>query len=435
MVISRKYRATCLGVTFRSILISLILVIAASSTRSETISSIPVTTPATISATVTIGQCPAGQEIIPTGLFAAGTCGIPNYWPGRYLNLKNPPATASCPDGYILSSFGPLYAPPNSALYFVGVCTSTALYYCRDVPINEIAFALDAGGLTCSRPDQKTYTLTLTPEQTTIEPSGTAAGNDKSYTQLTVTIKDTRTDLPPDKAVQIRLIAHKPTQGGHDHDDPTRPRGSLANQPCASDEPCHTFTLGAGTGSTRVRFDAPIVSGTHTFTAQCDECQGDATATLDVRVEGLIQIPDAIIRYAQFDSDGAIGAKTNTHEHNHYLTPASIIKLNKLADVYAEVNPGFRLFLNDASLEWGGLFDVGTTRWKKPHKTHRRGTSLDIRAASAAGRKGEVPASKFMKFINEAADNNLTVGLHCLDSTDTQYCLGQPNNRHFHADF
>jgi len=231
----------------------------------------------------------------------------------------------------------------------------------------------------------------LAPDQSTIEPSGTAAGNAKSNTQLTVTIKDTRTDLPPDKAVQIRLIAHKPTQGGHDHDDPTRPRGSLANQPCASDEPCHTINLGAGTGSTSVHFDAPIVSGTHTFTAQCDKCQGDATATLDVKVEGLETIPaSAFYVFIGGEAD-------KPHHDNHYLTPDAAAVLWNLALNY-QVEPQFKtrnpatqvltnpplLHVNDASLVWGGRFDT-KANWTNPHWEHMRGTVVDIRANNAPG--------------------------------------------------
>jgi len=333
-------------------------------------------------------------------------------------------------------SYGPRCPDSRHWIFYYGYQNCPATKTCPSVASGEPPYIQDSNGQTCSRPDQETYTLTLTPNKPSIDPSGTTAGDDNSSATLTISVIDQSTQQGPTKPVQVKLVAHKPTDGGHDHDDPSRPRGGLNGTECTTDEPCVTLTFNDGIATQTVNYKAPIVSGKHSFSATCDKCgNSPQTANLEVKVDGLIQIPDAIIRYAQFDSDGAIGAKPSTHEHNHYLTPASIIKLNKLADVYAEVNPGFRLFLNDASLEWGGLFDLGTTRWKKPHKTHRRGKSLDIRAASAAGRKGEVPANKFIKFINEAAKENLTVGLHCLDSSDTNDCLGQPNNRHFHVDF
>jgi len=296
---------------------------------------------------------------------------------------------------------------------------------------------------------QKTYTLTLTPEQTSIEPSGTAAGDDKSHTQITVTLIDTSTNQPPDEAVQVKLIAHKPTAGGHDHDDPTRPRGSLAGKECTSDEPCHTVTLSAGIGSASVRFDAPIVSGTHTFTAQCDKCQGDATATLDVKVEGLEPIPASTF-YALTESTGAvIGAKTGWHTDNHNLKPEAAFVLWRIAVSY-NVEAAFKLRdpvtkkilldaqgkpksspilrLNDASLPWGGVYDycarpgaceAGVVVWDAPHHEHRRGSTVDVRANDAADEA--IPVANFKEFMRLAADYRAFAKLESSGS-----------NRHYH---
>jgi len=263
---------------------------------------------------------------------------------------------------------------------------------------------------------QETYTLTLTPDKASIEPSGTAAGNAKSNTQITITIKDANTNLPPDKAVQIRLIAHKPTQGGHDHDDPTRPRGSLANQPCTSDEPCHTVTLGAGTGSTSVRFDAPVVSGTHTFTAQCDKCQGDATATLEVKVEGLEAILDSVYYALTEDGTSDVIGATVHHVDNHYLTTDSAFKLWKIAAEFAnhQIRQGITeptiLHLNDASLKWGGRFDI-YGGWSPPHSEHMRGTEIDVRANWNG--IGAIPFEYFEDFKKLAGEQKAKFILEC----------------------
>jgi hypothetical protein len=110
--------------------------------------------------------------------------------------------------------------------------------------------------------------------------------------------------------------------------------------------------------------------------------------------------------------------------------------LDKLARVYAKVNPSFQLYLNDASLEWGGLFDVEKGKpWKPPHETHQRGRSLDIRAESAAGKEGEVPVAKFIEFRDASKKKGLNIGLHCQGSSADSVCDKQPSNRHIHADF
>jgi hypothetical protein len=41
-----------------------------------------------------------------------------------------------------------------------------------------------------------------------------------------------------------------------------------------------------------------------------------------------------------------------------------------------------RFVITDASLEWGGLHDIGDAPWMNPHKGHRAGTSMDVRSSS-----------------------------------------------------
>ncbi|MBI4654020.1 MAG: hypothetical protein HY752_03400 [Nitrospirae bacterium] len=55
-------------------------------------------------------------------------------------------------------------------------------------------------------------------------------------------------------------------------------------------------------------------------------------------------------------------------------------------DYYKDFNA--TLGINDMSLVWGGLFDIGPPIgffWSPPHKSHRKGTSVDIdRCAKSA---------------------------------------------------
>ena len=158
-----------------------------------------------------------------------------------------------------------------------------------------------------------------------------------------------------------------------------------------------------------------------------------------MKVDGLLPIPGSQF-YAIEDSAGSvIGAVKGKHSDNHYLTGAAIGQLVNLAKIYTQLNPGAKLYLNDASLVWGGLFDVGNTPWKSPHAGHRLGTGLDIRAANSdANNEGAVPAKLFNKLSKKAKEKKIKAALHCMQNGILKIgviCNGIPNNRHFHVDF
>jgi hypothetical protein len=227
-------------------------------------------------------------------------------------------------------------------------------------------------------------------------------------------------------------------EGGHLH-TANRPKGKFA---CSSvwDPGSETATCTLttdGNGQAPFIFIPTAVSGTHTITATCNNCT-TATAPINVKVDNLITIP-ASSRYALSDSKGVIGAIPGKHTDNHYLTATAIGKLEVLATLYkTTINPGAKLYLNDASLVWGGLFDVDVDNspWAMPHAAHQTGTSLDIRAAnSGPNNDGAVPEKLFKKFIDEAQKKNFRIGLHCSTSYDTQKCQNIPEFRHIHVDF
>jgi len=244
-------------------------------------------------------------------------------------------------------------------------------------------------------------------------------------------VKDQNGVVQAGKQVIITANAQDST-GGHIHTE-NRPKGIFT---CGSMGSPWTCTLTTdNSGQAPFEFVATPISGTHTITATCAGCSNTETKSVDVKLNGLIPIPGSS-RYALSDSKGVIGAVTNKHTANHYLTSTAITGLKGLANIYAAVNPGAKLYLNDASLVWGGLFDVGSTPWLSPHSLHDKGRSLDIRAAnSGPNNEGAVPATLFLRFIEDAKKKGFNIGLHCKNSSDTNYCLGQPNNRHFHVDF
>ena len=78
-------------------------------------------------------------------------------------------------------------------------------------------------------------------------------------------------------------------------------------------------------------------------------------------------------------------AKDPGHPDNHYLTLTAASRLSVFATLYHAEYPDLSVLqLNDASLERGGIFDIGHN-WKAPHHEHCRGTAIDIRANGGNG--------------------------------------------------
>lgn len=85
-----------------------------------------------------------------------------------------------------------------------------------------------------------------------------------------------------------------------------------------------------------------------------------------------------------------VGA-TSKHAVNHYATGAAISAIPLIAREYhAEFPKDGDLLVNDISLRYGGLFDIGGD-WAAPHITHRFGSQADVQ-------KSTIPADHQTKF-------------------------------------
>lgn len=225
--------------------------------------------------------------------------------------------------------------------------------------------------------------------------------------------------------------------GGHNHNE-NRSKGIFT---CGSMPTPWTCTLTTDySGQASFVFVSTPVSGIHTITATCSGCGNTANATVNVKVPNLMPIPGSPYYALQDTAGNVIGAVKNRHSDNHYLTAAAIKKLKDFAERYnGTVLPYAKLYLNDASLVWGGLFDVGSTPWTSPHEGHDRGMSVDIRAENSGGQyEGAVPFANFNDTTKAAADAGARAALHCTDSGVLKIgtpCYGIPYNRHFHVDF
>lgn len=307
----------------------------------------------------------------------------------------------------------------------------------------DAGFRFDATGTQCIA---EQYTLKLDIQDQTIEPKRIPGNTMPDFTTLTATVTDSSGS--PQAGAQVNIsVEVEETSGAHLHHQ-DRPLGAINKTSCGivskPVKPCASGNTGAD-GKAAFKFDATELSGRHTLAAECGSptCSGKATASIEVKVDKLGQITASDF-YTLVDADGSIIGATATHQDNHHATATANKKLIKLAEDYQKgtVNPGQKLYLNDASLPLGGKFE--------PHTSHRVGDVIDIRADSLAGRAGEIPFDAFDKFRAAAAKTEgIDAQIHCYhwDPNKDKYrlviasaanpaaCDDLKRGRHFHVIF
>jgi hypothetical protein len=292
---------------------------------------------------------------------------------------------------------------------------------------------------------QEQYTLSEPKDQTKlpdVEPGSTA--------EITVRVTSVQTSQPKQGAVVRFHIDVGISSGGHDHGEENgrRPRGTISSDNCVAESGGAPDTYDCTTGPlgyAGFTFNAPDVSGSQTITATCisTACSGSRTSNIDVKVEGLEPIPDSQF-YTLTEPDGRGGIKVigdnGNHLGNHYLTPEAASTLWRLAATYyfkyRQDSSVPLLHLNDASLVWGGKFDI-KGNWVGDHKGHKRGTVIDIRANALPT---AIPENRFTDFEKLTRATKLADGvtsaiaqLHCSTGFDpATNCVGD-NNRHYHV--
>ena len=118
---------------------------------------------------------------------------------------------------------------------------------------------------------------------------------------------------------------------------------------------------------------------------------------------------------------------TSTHPWgNHYGTLNTIYGIQDTSNQYHAEFPQYPInAINDMSLVYGGLFDVGPSKWNTPHDNHRYGTSVDIRGNGAANSVPRIPAVQ-ARFQQICLENGAIWTLHEDQNTD---------NEHFHCEW
>ena len=134
-------------------------------------------------------------------------------------------------------------------------------------------------------------------------------------------------------------------------------------------------------GEVSIKFEAPILAGTHTITATCETCS-NKTATKDVKVlvPDLVDLPSDTKKPKTFELVGADSSTGKNHPDNHYFTTAARDTLVNGVIPRLYKNGWGVVGVNDGSLKDGGLFDLeGKWVTSGGHAEHRKGTEVDIR--------------------------------------------------------
>jgi hypothetical protein len=159
-----------------------------------------------------------------------------------------------------------------------------------------------------------------------------------------------------------------------------------------------------------------------------------------VQVDGLEPMPSS--NFYVF-----VGAVAGLHTDNHYLAPKAMAVADKLAILYhAKFPVAPLLHYNDPSLHFGGVLDICTGQetipgcssqcqlqpngisytcsWSAPHKEHRRGSVVDVRANNDV--QTAIPAANFQDFKKIARSLGADPG-------NAPHSPNSPTNRHWHV--
>lgn len=263
----------------------------------------------------------------------------------------------------------------------------------------------------------------------TLDPPSVLPG---TATQVVVEVVNASGD--PVSGANVTLTAEPvANSGGHDHDT-DRPVGAFSGPGIIVMSPAHGTT--GPDGKLFAVFTSTHFGGLETIHAHLTATPAISTsAALEVRVPGLVLLPDAAT-YVK------IGGTCNHHgpsdrpsvpsscrspDNNHWGAPDVIQVLQLIASDYLLKYPSRAMVkFNDISLQFGGAFDMNGN-WKRPHRTHDKGKSVDVR--SNPGNSDGVPTSddnlKQFKVLTKERYPKAKVSIHSQGDA----------NEHIHIDF
>lgn len=191
---------------------------------------------------------------------------------------------------------------------------------------------------------------------------------------ITLTAKVTSGGTPKPGVALSFSVDVTAKSGGHDHGDPSRPKGTLSATQGTTD----------ANGEVKLTFRASEIAGSHIVKANCATCfNSPATKEIQVKVPDLLPISpnapqnaDGTFGYSLTSVDQTHQGNGRYHHNQYYLTEQSQINLQSMITAFAAEGWG-TVALNDASLYWGGRYDI-TSNWSAPHAGHREGREIDV---------------------------------------------------------
>ncbi len=285
--------------------------------------------------------------------------------------------------------------------------------------------------ITLGRPDSPSSFTAAGPEQETCTTS-TLAVDKEMLPSVTTTLDGAITSICevsaqcffgaqilPNCTVTFTLRAVS-YSGFHDHHDENRPAGSIVfTTPRTPPD-----VTGPNGEPVLAKYTAPEEAGLIEITGsgECTPCPplSDDQKIYAIKTSGAFAELGPGVNYRLVGTTTPIGQR---HLDNHYGTAALVRNVARLAEAYATVFPGMRLDINDMSLPWGGLFDLGpdadpsdcagaAADWKPPHCWHRSGIDADINlvlppAEREAFRAFAADAGSFLEPVFESDHTHL----------------------------
>ena len=239
----------------------------------------------------------------------------------------------------------------------------------------------------------------IAPESPQIVPSDRRfRGNLNRYGSSRTVMRASLEDVPASSYdVKLKIEGFNAAVAGHNHTPvPADFWGKVAldsarldeDSYTKSEEECTIVVDASGSGSCDFYYQADEVSGQASFSASTmiDGIPEDATSTLDVRIDNLLDIR-ALTSLIGGTLRGEDADHVDDVAFRSTITTAARTALMMAVFTNATTSPqrpqGLAMLMNDISLPWGGLFDV-TGDWVQPHESHRRGRGVDVNSRGTA---------------------------------------------------
>ncbi|HID37524.1 MAG TPA: hypothetical protein EYP39_09175 [Ghiorsea sp.] len=271
--------------------------------------------------------------------------------------------------------------------------------------------------------------MTITPAKSVVEPTlpprRGVAQNGRNKTAINLLVSNTQGQLVDGANVTLTVERASTRFGGHNHDAATV---SASNRPVGT----VSSPIGQGQGVYTSTYTASEFAAEDKIRAKLNYlgCNADVvSSTISSQVFPLsfLAVPPPHEAIGGTNKHFGPNRKgfTTSPDNNHWVTLKTNNTMSYLMNLYS-IKYGAGLYVNDASLPFGGKFDVNGS-WSGSHGLHRRGIDLDIRLYDTANTA-----------TNETVEENINLLLQeekSLEKTLFGEVHGSGTNRHWHIYF